>query len=189
MQSKAGRMSFLPMFPQPLGPPYSHPHTSRQTLPAPHLALVLSISLRVPGHFAPSCCQACGSLGNPFRVLLVPETHSITQGLLVAGKRDRIGQNRTGQDRTGQVQEAAPSSLSVFPHYSHIASEAALRGRTLKDKAGNTWPKSTEVFLANSLPQLQRRSTLAREMSRWLGSRTLRITFIFFSSAIPSSSL
>lgn len=34
------------------------------------------------------------------------------------------------------------------------------------------------------------RKTLAREMSLWLGSKTLRITFIFlFSSEVPSSSL
>lgn len=34
-----------------------------------------------------------------------------------------------------------------------------------------------------------RRVTLAREMSLWLGSKTFRMTFILFSSEVPSSSL
>ena len=33
------------------------------------------------------------------------------------------------------------------------------------------------------------RVTLAREMSLWLGSKTFRMTFILFSSEVPSSSL
>lgn len=99
--------------------------------------------------------------------------------------RERMGQTGRDRPRSGDcsIHHICTPSLVNLRFY--------LKKGILPGKQARMGKSSSQPTMLYWLQRWGRvmRVTLAREMSLWLGSKTFRMTFILFSSEVPSSSL